>query len=370
MPGLTVNPEAVSPRTGAGGAGSSSGLDGRTAPLQPQPQPPPPPQPVSTTYVPPPIPPTGYPPRPPPIQTNTHAQAQAQAQAQAKPQAKTSRPSSPVRPPISPITPTLAPRQLPSSKASTTTTAAAAAPSFAQGRPAFTHSQPDQVAVPAPPPVPLDFESNPDVLALKSAIGILQLQRQRATADIQALGRAKDSALAQPAAFLSDLDAGRVGTEGDRLFVSAQGGGGAADDNDDDDDDSSDSDSDAEAGGAAGDGGLEGPGLKPSPMKLGGSKGKGSEKPAWASLPKPQNVVRCPPINWSQYAVVGESLDKLHNEQLSRPSQGSPAVIGSQGTYQFKGEARAGDGQKLVGIAAPYTPGRDKLDKKAKGAKR
>ena len=350
MPGLTVNPETAPPRTGASG----SVPDGRTAPSQPQPQPPA--QQVSTTFVPPPIPPSSYPPRPPPIQTQT------QTNTQATPQAQTSRPSSPVRPPVSPITPTLAPRQLPASKASTGAGKSTTAPSFAQGRPAFTHSQPDQVAVPAPPPVPLDFESNPDVLALKSAIGILQLQRQKATADIQALSRAKEGALAEPGAFLRDLNSGRVGTEGDRLFVSAQ--------DDADDDDSSDSDSDLNDGDAVGADDREGPGLKPSPMKLGGGKGKASEKPPWASLPKPQNVVRCPPINWSQYAVVGESLDKLHNEQLARPTQGSPAVIGAQGTYQFKGEPRAGDGQKLVGIAAPYTPGRDKLDKKAKGAKR
>jgi hypothetical protein len=93
--------------------------------------------------------------------------------------------------------------------------------------------------------------------------------------------------------------------------------------------------------------------------------------PAWRTLPKPQNVVRCPPINWAQYGVVGESLDKLHAEQQQAPNQGAPATLtpGAGGlTYEFKGEA--GKQERLVGIAAPYAPGKDKLVKKPRGGKR
>jgi hypothetical protein len=70
-----------------------------------------------------------------------------------------------------------------------------------------------------------------------------------------------------------------------------------------------------------------------------------------------------PPINWSQYAVVGESLDRLHNEQVARPSQGTPATIGADGTFVFHGVGRQ---EEHNGIAAPFDPLKDKLVKKPK----
>ncbi|KAF5016789.1 hypothetical protein F66182_11414, partial [Fusarium sp. NRRL 66182] len=108
-------------------------------------------------------------------------------------------PSSPNRPPVSPLTPPLPAAQLP-----------AAEPTNAGSRPNFTHSQPDQTGIPPPAPQPIIFDSNPDVIALKSAISILQIQRQRATADIQALSRAKDEAVQDPEAFINDLVAGKI----------------------------------------------------------------------------------------------------------------------------------------------------------------
>ncbi|KAG7292223.1 hypothetical protein NEMBOFW57_002258 [Staphylotrichum longicolle] len=203
---------------------------------------------------------------------------------------RTSPPSSPSRPPVSPITPMLGPTQLPgagatgpgtSSTTATTTTTTQSIPDFALGRPTFTHmTQTDQVGVAPPPAQPIDFDSNPDVLALKSAISILQLQRARATADIQSLSRARDAALGNPASFVADLQAGKV-----------------------------------------------------------------------RNLPKPQTVVRCPPINWAQYGVVGDSLDKLHAEQLAA-HPGAPAVLGPGGTYEFK----AGD-RSTGGAGAGAGPG-------------
>ncbi|GKT55041.1 hypothetical protein ColTof4_08098 [Colletotrichum tofieldiae] len=247
---------------------------------------------------------------------------------------RSSRSSSPARPPISPITPTLPPARLPDP----------AAP-FAADRPVLTHTSqpPTAPAIPPPRPEPIDFESNPDVLALKSAISILQMQSKKAAADVQALNAAKNAAVENPSAFLADLGAGKVHTQGDKLFPE------------------SDSDSDDETEGkkadqGAGEGGAE--------------QGKAKAQPQpWESLPKPQNVVRCPPINWSQYAVVGESLDKIHADQIARPSQGAPATLGPNGTYEFKGEP-GGNQRPFIGVAAPYTPGKDRIDKKAKGGKR
>lgn len=162
----------------------------------------------------------------------------------------------------------------------------------------------------------------------------MQMQRQRATADIQALNRAKDEAVGEPEAFIRDLAAGKV---------NAQGKGPQHDDDDDDDEDDND---DADEG------------LLRLPAET---------RREWATLPKPQNIVRCPPINWSQYAVVGDSLEKIHADQVARPSQGSPAVFGTNGMYDFKG--LEGKQEKYPGVAAPYNPLQDKLEKKPRGKK-
>lgn len=330
------------------------------------------------------------------------------------------RTSSPPRPPVSPITPTLGPSQLPTtggpggpafaptrqpSDSSNSNSNNNSIPDFALGRPAFSHTQPDQVAIAPPPAQPINFDENPDVIALKSAISILQLQRARATADIQALNRAKTAALADPSAFIADLAARRVGTEGDPLFLETN-------DSDDDDDDEEEEDGEEEhvgqgptpssGTGAKTDGGTDndtpmtdGSVGTPAKKRKGKQSNSGSNSnndpasdgaggaantaaAAWRKLPKPQNVVRCPPINWAQYGVVGGSLDKLHAEQVAAPTPGAPVALGPGGTYEFKAGSHqaaasaAGEQQprRLVGIAAPYTPGKDRLEKKGKGGKR
>ncbi|KAK6227059.1 hypothetical protein QIS74_00614 [Colletotrichum tabaci] len=247
---------------------------------------------------------------------------------------RTSRSSSPARPPVSPITPTLPPARLSDPVAP-----------FAVDRPVLTHisQPPTAAAIPPPRPDPIDFDSNPDVLALKSAISILQMQSRKATADIQALSAAKNAAVENPTAFLADLGAGKVHAQGDRLFPES-------------DSDSDDGAEGKKAGQEAGEGSAR--------------QGKARAQPQpWETLPKPQNVVRCPPINWSQYAVVGESLDKIHADQMARPSQGAPATLGPNGSYEFKGDS-GGNQRPFIGVAAPYNPGKDKIDKKAKGGKR
>jgi hypothetical protein len=158
---------------------------------------------------------------------------------------------------------------------------------------------------------------------------VLQVQRGRATADIQTLSKIKDEASTDPEAFLRDLAAGKVKPQNDALNLSS------LDDDDNDEGDEGDTSMNT----------------------------KDTERP-WSSLPKPQNVVRCPPINWSQYAVVGDSLDKLHAEQLSHPPQGAPATLGPNGTYEFK--ARDEKREKHPGVAAPYDPLKDKVDRKSK----
>ncbi|KAI0447426.1 hypothetical protein F4803DRAFT_499633 [Xylaria telfairii] len=333
MPGLTLNTEAAvsraSQQPSSGHRTSASAANPPTRTFQ------------STTPIPVPIP--------------YASREQQQPQLQLQPPQPSPRSSSPVRPTYSPITPPLNAARFPS-------------------RPTYTHSSHvGATAVPPPPPEPIDFDSNPDVLALKSAISILQMQRRKAERDMAALDRVKAAALAEPGTFVRDLTAGRVRVEGEGLFV------GSVKDEDDDSDSSSDSGS--EEGDMSNNGGDETKHIKsdapvqsqPQPQPATKEEKPNIKAdpdadrpglPPWTQIPKPQNVVRCPPINWSQYAVVGESLDKLHNEQVRRPAQGTPATLTPEGHFEFKG----GDGkqEQYNGVAAPYAPGRDRIDGKSK----
>ena len=298
------------------------------------------------------------------------------------PAGRGSRSTSPSRPPVSPITPTLAPAQLPGAPAPNSSPLPPGnTPNFSQGRHTFTHSQSDQVGITQLPAAePISFDDNPDVLALKSAISILQLQRARATADMQALNRAKAAALANPSAFVADLAEGRVSVEGDPL-LSGRARPGVADPLEDGDSSSSSSEDEGEDSSMSEDPKTDTtnqPSRKRKKPKPKGSA-SGGDAAAWRKLPKPQTVVRCPPINWAQYGVVGESLDKLHAEQLAAPTLGAPATLGPGTTFEFKAapaqipgddQQRQQPPQRLPGIAAPYVPGKDRIEKKPRAGKR
>lgn len=246
-----------------------------------------------------------------------------------------------MQPPYSPITPTLA-----ATRFSTEITPTTIAQPPQQVARVYTHSQPPQTFVlpPHPPPETISLESNPDAIALRSAISILQIQRQRATADIHTLRQIKERALADPEAFADALTAGRIRTAGDNLF-----GDLAVQDTDSEDDDVP---MDVESEIANVD------------TTVKDSSAGNSIKP-WPHLPKPQNIIRTPPINWTQYCIVGEPLDKLHADQVERPMEGIPARIGPNGQITPVDGGRRNEGN---GVAAPYTPGRDKIEKTSQGS--
>jgi hypothetical protein len=165
-----------------------------------------------------------------------------------------------------------------------------------------------------PEPIPISLEENSDAIALKAALSILQLQKQQALRDIKQLDKMKAAASKNPEAFLDALKAGELTKAPSKAVV----------DYDDDENDS---------GGGVLDENLA-----------------DSEKSdyAFGKFPNPQNVVRCPPINWAKYHVVGDSLDKLHEEQRQRPATGSPR------------RDEYGRPPEHV-VAAPYRPFVDKL---------
>lgn len=244
------------------------------------------------------------------------------------------------------------------------------------GRAPLTHAaHPPTVPSAPPPPVarePIDFENNPDVIALQATVGILLQQKKRAEADLIKLKAAKLAAMERPLEFARDLMSGGVSqgpvkTEADE-------------DSDGDEDDDVDMKTEEDSAETKSTSDTTTDGLQPSALKAKSSsnkKGKGKAKagaaaaaaapaapPPWANLPKPQDIARMPPINWTQYAVEGEALNKLHNQQLTHPTLGMPAVMGPNGTYEFTGAANPDDGKRLVGISAPFDPLRDRVVEK------
>lgn len=116
---------------------------------------------------------------------------------------------------------------------------------------------------------------------------------------MKTLEQQKTAAVADPEAFAADVAAGKVKT-------------------------------------ASGNGPLAGPHVKMEYKRSGDGlhdsaldSDEDEEQPVqtasrFGSVPGPQNVVRSPPINWAKYHIVGESLDKLHEEQRARPKPGQP----------------------------------------------
>jgi len=201
------------------------------------------------------------------------------------------RSSTPPRPSYSPVTPTISQAAL---------------------FPAGTSARQPVEWMDDPEPVPLNLDENPDAIALHSALGILQVQRQNNLRAIRHLRDMKAVALQHPQAFVDDLKAGKLSD---------------ADTADDIDADESDDDA---AGGASGDAQA--------------NRGDGGSR--FGKFPPPQTIVRCPPINWAKYHIVGEPLDRLHQEQRRRPGAA---------------DSDPGTPQRDHVIAAPYSPFVDKL---------
>ncbi|KAI1312543.1 hypothetical protein F5Y03DRAFT_240454 [Xylaria venustula] len=293
-------------------------------------------------------------PIPVPIPISSYISREQQPQ-QSQPQVS-SRSASPLRPTYSPITPPLNATTLPP-------------------RPTYQHSSHvDATAAPAPLPEPIDFDSNPDVLALKSAISILQMQRRKAERDMATLDRVKRTALAEPEAFVRDLKEGRIRVEGGGLLSGDAEGEVRESDSDGDSDSDDGGDQPRQTQEETNQTRPQAILTKPTTENSQAKSGPDSQTtrqpppPPWPSIPKPQNIVRCPPINWTQYAVVGESLDKLHNDQVQRPAQGTPATLTADGRFDFKGGEGGSIGKQVQyrGVAAPYAPSKDTIERKSK----
>ena len=231
---------------------------------------------------------------------------------------KTDRPASPDRPPVSPITPTSSVVQLvPDDKASI------------PPRPA---PPPASVFRPQPASVAISESENPDAIALRSAISLLQLQREKSKRDLKALQELKAVAISDPQAFARSLQEQKTlasQSYQDILTPTLSGLGDAPGSND-----PSLSEEQSSAGHESKD--LTDIEAESRPSKM-------------PSIPQPQNIVRCPPVNWAKYHVVGEPLNKMHEEQKKWPGAAEPPL------------ARSGTRAPPHAVTAPYSPFTDGL---------
>jgi len=119
-----------------------------------------------------------------------------------------------------------------------------------------------------------------DNIALRSTLRLLMLQRDRAKRDIHTLEEMREDALREPLEFIE--------------FIQSQKAGRSS---------------------------------RPSSKDT-------DKKPTiftGRELPKPQEIYRCPPIEWSQYRILGTPLDALHEKQRRRASPSRPSNAAGQG---------------------------------------
>ncbi|KAL4980928.1 hypothetical protein BDW66DRAFT_156068 [Aspergillus desertorum] len=195
---------------------------------------------------------------------------------------ETSRPGTPPRPPYSPVTPVfshLTPVQNPSATNGTTNSIVPPTTSPSprtQVPPTSYNTTPSSLTQPAPPAfapepppaVPISESDNPDAIALRSAISILQLQKQQSIRDIRTLERMKEAVAEDPERFARELVNGRLTRKEQGGFI-------------DFNHEEEDRDEDTEMS----DGGVR-------------------RISTLGTLPAAQNVVRMPAINWANFVVL------------------------------------------------------------------
>lgn len=120
-------------------------------------------------------------------------------------------------------------------------------------------------------PVPDPGGLSADGIALRSTLRLLMLQRDRANSDIHSLEEMREAALKEPLEFVEFIQNQKARGRGSRTTDK-----------------------------------------KPNTF-------------AGKELPKPQEIYKCPNIEWSQYKILGAPLDALHEKHLRRPSPSRPS---------------------------------------------
>ncbi|KAL1657328.1 hypothetical protein SLS61_000374 [Didymella pomorum] len=261
----------------------------------------------------------------PALVLNTDLRPQSSSDASSTSGEKRSESPTSDRPPVSPITPTAAVAQLAPIERSDSRPRNEPPPRPAPAPAPTTFRQ-------QPPSVPISESENPDAIALRSAISLLQIQREKSKRDLKALEDLKHAAVQDPEAFVRSLQEQRAkaaDAHNDILMPTLAGLTDAALSNDDE-------------GGA---------GRKDS---VNTDSKSAKSAPRFPTIPQPQNVVRCPPIEWAKYHIVGEPLNKMHEEQKKWPGSSEPPKLGN------------GHRAPPHSVAAPYSPFKDAVSSKSK----
>lgn len=218
---------------------------------------------------------------------------------------------------------------------------------------------------------------------------VLQRQAAKAQADIIELEKARARAREDPEGFRDAIKTGKIRTKTDGLFdlslADVEGSGEDDDDSEEDDKDGNevadpqnqqrqtetkstlaqgedtvmnDTPEAINASAREQDDEPMPDSDQPGPSTI--KKGKKTEK--WPQIPARQKVVRAPAINWCQYAVVGDSLNKLHEDQRKNPAEGVPQQITPAGRVK----SVEGGKQRSATLAASYDPLKDGTGDKPK----
>ena len=265
-------------------------------------------------------------------------------------------PTSPVAPEYSPITPRAQPA-LPATYPPANQSAAETIFSAeTNGQAVQTPSSiaPTADYIPRPPPQPFSGEDATDAIALRAAISSLQFQKKKAQDDIRTLEKIRKQALDDPAAFKSELAAGRLNEQKPKV-ANLQAILDQAESDDDDDEivlgtsDGSGRDAERQDSPQPRARAAEVPDSQASRPTTSSSAQQSPPKDKSAPferIPGPQNVVRMPHVNWEKYHITGEPLDSMHEQQRRWP-----------GNFAY-GQDR---GREQV-VAAPYSPWLDPLE--------
>ncbi|KAH5176935.1 hypothetical protein HBI69_203810 [Parastagonospora nodorum] len=253
------------------------------------------------------------------VDTNARPASSSDASSASERSRRRSESASPNRPPVSPITPRASVAQL------------ATVERTEEPRPA---PPPVATFTQQPASVAISESDNPDVIALRSAISLLQLQREKSKRDLKALAELKTVAVADPQGFVQSIQQNRAQAAQSYNDILTPTLAGLAD-----------SVSAAQGNANA----NAGPDTRKDSADVGAPA---AGAPKFPAIPQAQNIVRCPPINWEKYHIVGEPLDKLHEEQKKWPGQPEPP------------RTQAGARAPPHSIAAPYSPFTDGIARK------
>lgn len=237
-----------------------------------------------------------------------------------------SRSTSPIAPLGSPLTPVVEP-VFPTQTQPAPTTTSLGSDAAANGQTYQSRPEPPPAQFLAQPPsLPFSGDDATDAIALRAAISSLQLQRKKAQEDIRTLQQIKEQAATRPEEFQRHILNTSLRKEPTKRKYQLPPDSGAEDEADDDTNDGQSMES--LPGRSSMDNLRNGeiPDSQPSAelqqsfaSEAHHSKVPPSEFPA---IPQPQDVVRCPPINWAKYNVIGEPLNRMHKEQQLRPDNG------------------------------------------------